>query len=131
VLTGVVELDKELGKEAGGAHNHERRTPEEGREPLEERVVEVQVVCDNDGEGDEPRGVGVRHGVGVPLTLSLSSKRSWMASAALLSTLLSASKKLFPQAVSAWETRHVDYALPRLASSLRVSRLREPRNRSC
>jgi len=66
ILTGVfVELDEELGEEAGRAHDHERRTggvvPEEGRKSLEERIVEV--VCDDDGKGDEPGGVGVEHGV--------------------------------------------------------------------
>jgi len=65
-----VELDEELGEEASGAHDHETRTggvvPEKGREPLQERVVEV--VCDDDGEGEQPRGVGVDgSGVGEPL----------------------------------------------------------------
>ena len=75
MLTGVlVELDEELGEEAGGAHDDEGRVggiaPEKGREPVEERAVEV--VCDDDGEGGEPRGVRVEHGgegpgVGAPL----------------------------------------------------------------
>ena len=75
MLTSVlVELDEELGEEAGGAHDHEGRAgriaPEKGREPLEEPTVEV--VCDDDGKGGEPRGVRVEHGgegsgVGAPL----------------------------------------------------------------
>ena len=47
-----VELDEELGEEAGGAHDYKRGTrriaPQERREPVEERVVEV--VRDDDGK---------------------------------------------------------------------------------